>query len=510
MSGTLTNARLVLDTTFVLADIDPRIYGNFVEHLGRCVYGGIYEPGHPTAMPDGWRGDVLALTRELAPPLVRYPGGNFVSAYNWEDGVGPREQRPERLDFAWRVTESNQVGTNEFMDWCKLAGTRPLMAVNLGTRGIEDARRLLEYCNHPGGSALSDLRIAHGYPEPHAIKTWCLGNEMDGPWQTGHKTADEYGRLAAETARAMRQFDDNLELVVCGSCSPHIPTFPEWDRVVLEHTYDQVDFLSMHLYVSEGEATLPDYLAKSALMADQLRTTIGLCDFMQAKMRSKKRMMICFDEWNVWDQKYYNPADFHPWQHAPAQVEQPYRLVDAIVFATLLLTLLKHAARVRIACVAQLVNVIAPIMTETGGPCWKQAVFYPLLHASRYGRGELLDLRVSSPVYESKDYGTTSYLEAVATHDPATGDITIFAVNRHLTEALPLTAVIEGDVPYQVREHLVLADPDPQAVNTADQPDRLVPRVQSGAEIGNGRISVSLPALSWNVLRLTTPSEISR
>jgi alpha-N-arabinofuranosidase len=504
MNGTPTHALLLLDPNFVLTDIDPRIYGNFVEHLGRCVYGGIHEPSHPTATPGGWRGDVLALTRELAPPIVRYPGGNFVSAYNWEDGVGPRSQRPARLDFAWRVTESNRVGTNEFIDWCKLAATRPLMAVNLGTRGTEDARRLLEYCNHPGGSALSDLRIAHGHPEPHAIKTWCLGNEMDGPWQTGHKTADEYGRLAAETARAMRQFDDSLELVACGSCSPHIPTFPEWDRVVLEHTYDQVDFLSMHLYVSEGEATLPDYLAKSALMADQLRATIGLCDFMQAKLRSKKRMMICFDEWNVWDQKYYNPADFRPWQHATAQVEQPYRLVDAIVFATLLLTLLKHAARVRIACVAQLVNVIAPIMTETGGRCWKQAIFYPLLHASRYGRGELLDLRANSPVYESRDYGTTPCLEAVATRDPATGVITIFAVNRHLTEALPCVLRILGETRYHVIEHLVLGDDDPQAMNTAAQPERLVPRALPGAEIEGETLTASLPPLSWNVLRLAT------
>lgn len=496
-------AHLSIDPNIALTDIDPRLYGNFVEHLGRCVYGGIYEPGHPTTTPEGWRGDVLEMTRELAPPIVRYPGGNFVSAYNWEDGVGPREQRPRRLDYAWRVTEPNLVGTNEFMDWCRLVGTTPLMAVNLGTRGMEDARRLLEYCNHPGGSQLSDWRISHGYREPHNIRTWCLGNEMDGPWQTGHKTADEYGRLAAETARAMRQFDEKLELVACGSCGPYLPTYPEWDRTVLEHAYDQVDYLSVHLYVHDIERTPADYLAVSRIMENQLRTTIGLCDFIQTKHRSKKKMMLCFDEWNVWDWHFMHPQDFQPWQEAPAQVEQTYRMIDAVVFGSLMITLLKHAARVRIACVAQLVNVIAPIMTETGGRAWRQATFYPLLHGSRYGRGEVLDMRVSSPGYESKEFGTVPYLESVATRDPATGHITIFAINRHQSEPLPIEVHLPGTSGYQLLEHIILADEDPQAVNTAANPQRLVPRLLTNGKLTNDFLTAELPPLSWNVIRLS-------
>lgn len=498
----MTSATATLDPSLVLTDIDPRLYGNFVEHLGRCVYGGIYEPGHPTADDAGFRGDVTALVRDLRVPIVRYPGGNFVSAYDWEDGVGPREQRPRRLDFAWKTTETNQIGTNEFIDWCRLVGAEPLMAVNLGTRGMNDARRLLEYCNHPGGSALADLRIAHGWREPHAIKTWCLGNEMDATWQTGHKTADEYGRLAVETARVMRQFDDTLEIVACGSCSPGLPTYPEWDRVVLEHAYDQIDFLSLHLYVNDLERTVADYLAAPLLMEQQIRAITGLCDYMQVRHRSKKRMMLCFDEWNVWDWHYMHPADFRPWQEAPSQVEQTYRLIDTLVFGGLLITLIKHAARVRIACVAQLVNVIAPIMTATGGPAWKQGIYYPLLHGSRYGRGEVVSLQVRSQTYPTATFGEVPCLDAVATRDPSTGDLTLFAINRHQSEPLSLSVRLLDGGPYSLREHLVLTHADPLATNTREAPDTLRPHRAEGTKVCGDLISATLPALSWNVVRL--------
>lgn len=495
-------AQLTIYSSTVIATIDPRIYGNFVEQLGRCVYGGIYEPGHPTANEQGFRGDVLELTLALNIPIVRYPGGNFVSAYNWEDGVGPRSERPRRLDYAWKTTETNQIGTNEFMDWCKLVGTKPLMAVNLGTRGMEEARRLLEYCNHPGGSALSDLRISHGYKEPHAIKTWCLGNEMDAVWQTGHKTAEEYGRLAVETARAMRQFDATLEIVACGSCSPGLPTYPEWDRVVLEHVYDQVDYLSLHLYVNDVELTTGEYLAASMLMEEQLRTIIGLCDYMKTRHRSKKTMMLCFDEWNVWDWNYMHPENFVPWSEAPSQVQQTYRMIDTVVFGSLMITLIKHAERIRIACVAQLVNVIAPIMTVTGGPAWKQGIYYPLLHGSLYGRGQVIHSHLSCPTYVTKKFDEVPFLCSVATQEPSTGTITLFVVNRHETESLPLAARFDL-APQNCRcEHIALYDVDPLAVNTASDPNRLVPRIITTAKIVDSTIQTVLPPLSWNVIRL--------
>lgn len=499
----MNDAIATIDPAHVIAEIDPRLYGSFVEHLGRCVYGGIYEPGHATADSHGFRCDVADLVRDLRVSIVRYPGGNFVSGYNWEDGVGEREKRPRRLDLAWTTTETNHFGTNEFIDWCRFVGTQPLMAVNLGTRGMDDARRLLEYSNHPGGTALSDLRIAHGWTEPHAIKTWCLGNEMDGFWQTGHKTAEEYGRLAAETARVMRQFDKNLELVACGSSTNALPSFPEWDRIVLEHAYEQVDFISLHNYVNDIERTPAEYLATPLLLENQLRTIVALCDYMQARHRSKKTMMLCFDEWNVWDfKKHQNPDNFQPWQESPAQLEQIYSHIDTIVFGGLLITLLKQAARVRIACCAQLVNVIAPIMTTSEGTAWKQGIYYPLLHCSRYGRGELIAMRLTSAVYPTKEFGDVSFIDSVATRDPGNGNITVFAINRHETTGLPVTLNFLGDCSYRLLEHIVLVHPDPHACNNATEPETLAPTALVSKESSGKSLVVTLPRLSWNVLRL--------
>ena len=218
-------AKLTLSSDFTKGIIDKRIYGSFVEHLGRCVYGGIYEPGHPEADENGFRLDVMKLIQELQVPVVRYPGGNFVSGYNWEDGIGPKESRPRRLELAWGTLEPNTFGTDEFMAWCKKTGTEPMMAVNLGTRGPDEARQLVEYCNHPGGTYLSDLRKKYGSVLPYNVKLWCLGNEMDGPWQMGSKTAVEYGRTAYEAAKLMKWVDPSIETVLCGSSGWHMKTF---------------------------------------------------------------------------------------------------------------------------------------------------------------------------------------------------------------------------------------------------------------------------------------------
>ncbi len=488
----------------VTASIDPRLYGSFVEHLGRCVYTGIYEPGHPTADAQGWRRDVLDLVRELRVPIVRYPGGNFVSAYDWEDGVGPRDQRPRRLDLAWGVTETNQVGTNEFMDWCKLANTAPMMAVNLGTRGLDAARALLEYCNHPGGSKYSDLRRAHGYADPHNVRVWCLGNEMDGPWQTGHKTASEYGRLAAETARAMRQFDPTLELVACGSSGPYMSTFMEWEREVLEHCYDSVDALSLHLYIGRAKRGLAEYLADAVTLDKQIADVITACDFVRARHRHKKTMMLSFDEWNVWDlgQPLPNDPKVVRWGVAQPQLEQHYDFADTLVFAGLMLGLLRHAARVRMACLAQLVNVIAPILTEAGGPAWRQPIFWPFLHGSLHGRGHLLRTQLTgSPVFNSEKHGPVPELDSVATRD---GDnLTVFILNRGQSPS-PLTLRLDGPARWRVTAHEVLTCHNTSATNTPAAPDTVRPRHDPSTQVApDATLSLLLPALSWHCLRLT-------
>ena len=505
----MESARIVIDRDYRIGEIDPRLYGSFIEHLGRAVYGGIYEPDHPTADEDGFRQDVLALVRELNVPLVRYPGGNFVSGYRWEDGVGPVGARPRRLDLAWRAIEPNAVGVNEFCAWARKAGAEVNMAINLGTRGIEAACDLLEYCNHPGGTALSELRRSHGVAQPHGIRLWCLGNEMDGPWQVGHTTAEEYGRLAAQVGAAMRAIDPEIELVACGSSNSQMPTFPQWEATVLERAYAQVDYISLHTYYGNADDDLGTFLARSLDMDRAIETVVAACDLVQAKLRQRKRIMIAFDEWNVWyhsrqrDRAMMRDA---PWQVAPPLTEETYTLEDALVVGCMLISLLRHADRVRVACLAQLVNALAPISTVTGGGAWRQATYYPFLHASRFGRGTAMDVQVTSPVYDNATFGAVPFLDAVATHDEAAGTLTLFAVNRAQTGPLALEGDLRAFPALRVVEHLVLEHDDPKATNTVDAPETVVPHARGDAALAGGRLTATLPPLSWNVVRLAAAS----
>ncbi|WNS43118.1 alpha-N-arabinofuranosidase [Paenibacillus sp. MMS20-IR301] len=499
---TVNNAGLVIDKAYRLAEVDPRLYSSFIEHLGRAVYGGIYDPEHPEADPSGFRRDVAGMIRDIGVPLIRYPGGNFVSGYNWEDGVGPVEDRPSRLELAWRSLEPNTVGTNEFIEWARGVGADVMMAVNLGTRGVDAARHLLEYCNHPGGTYYSDLRAAHGYKEPHRIKTWCLGNEMDGPWQIGQKTAAEYGRLASETAKAMRLVDPEIELVACGSSFRSMPTYAEWEAEVLDHTYEQVDYLSLHTYYGNAENDTANYLARSLDMDHFIREIIAVCDYIKAKKRSRKTLHLSFDEWNVWFHTLESDKQVAPWQFAPELLEDCYTFEDALMVGSMLITLLNHADRVKVACLAQLVNAIAPIMTETGGRAWKQTIYYPYLHASLYGRGTVLVPVLSSGKYDSKDYTDVPLLDTAIVYDEAREALTVFVVNKSLEEASLLECDIRGFAGYRVIEQIVMTSGDVKAVNTADSPDNVVPRRIHDAGLADGRLTAVLPALSWNVIRL--------
>jgi alpha-N-arabinofuranosidase len=500
----MESATIIADPEFRIAEVDPRLFGSFIEHLGRAVYNGIYEPGHPTADDMGFRRDVLDLVRALQVPIVRYPGGNFVSGYNWRDGVGPKNNRPRRLDLAWRTLETNEVGTDEFCEWARRAGSQVNMAVNLGTGGIDEARSLVEYCNHPGGSFFSDLRIANGYPEPHKIKTWCLGNEMDGRWQLGHKTADEYGRLAAETAVAMKWVDPTIELVACGSSHRKMPTFGQWEATVLDHVYEYVDYVSLHQYYYKKENDLGTFLAQTVQMDDFIRSVAATSDYVRAKKGLRKQLYLSFDEWNVW---YQNPSDKalmedQPWQVAPPLFEAPYTHEDALVVGMMLITLLRNADRVKIACLAQLVNTIAPIKTVTGGPAWREATYYPFLHASCFGRGTVLNLQVRSPAYANPTFDMVPLLDAVAVLNEEREEMTVFAVNRGQKGALPLHGDMRGIGSYRVVEHLVLEHADPLAKNTAERPNEVVPHAGGDTQLRDGRLTAMLSPLSWNVIRL--------
>ncbi|MDT0164413.1 alpha-N-arabinofuranosidase [Actinotalea sp. AC32] len=497
------NGTLSIDPAFTVAPVNRRVFGSFVEHMGRCVYGGIYEPGHPTADDSGFRGDVLALVRELGVTAVRYPGGNFVSGYRWEDGVGPVGDRPTRLDPAWRTVETNAFGLNEFMEWSRKADVEPIMAMNLGTRGLQEAIDLLEYANHPEGTALSDARVEHGVKEPHGIRMWCLGNEMDGPWQLGHKTATEYGRLAAETARAMRQFDPRLELVACGSSGRSMPTFGTWEATVLEHTYDVVDLVSAHAYYQLDGEDVASFLASSVDMDLFIREVIATADHVGAKLSSSKRINIAFDEWNVWYLREMQAGGLpDDWTEAPRLSEDAYTVLDAVVVGSLLITLLKHADRVTVACQAQLVNTISAIRCEPDGPAWRQSIFHPFALTARHAQGEVLDLRLDVPTLSTGKHGDVPVLDSVATWDAATGRLAVFVVNRDPAEEVSVSADLRGFGGVDLVEATLVGDDDLFAVNTVDEPDRVVPTPHPAAAVDGSGLRATLPPASWSMFLL--------
>ena len=511
----MRSVHVVLDRDVAIGVTDRRLFGAFVEHIGRCVYGGLFEPGHPHADHQGFRRDVLALVHELRPTIIRYPGGNFVSGYDWEDGVGPVENRPRRLDLAWKSTETNLFGTNEFIDWCRRAEVEPMLAVNLGTRGGDAARRLVEYCNHPGGTALSDLRAAHGWPQPHAVKFWCLGNEMDGPWQMEAKTAEQYGRIAVEAAKLMKWVDPSIELAACGSSARNMPTFGRWEDTVLEHVFDHVEFISLHNYIHNFADDTAAFLASLDLMDSYIDEVVAIADAVAARRHSAKRIMLSFDEWNVWYRTRRTREDLSRpgWPVAPPLLEEIYTVEDALVFGGACITLLNHADRVKAACLAQLVNVIAPIMTETGGPAWRQTIFHPFAQMSRLGRGRVLRAQIDSPTYAATYFdprdeqglkfplGSVPYLKLAAVADD-TGGVTLFALNRHLSEEMPLRVSVRDMRGGAVEEAVTLYDPDLDAANTRQNPDRIKPVRLAGPRLDGHELRANLPPASWTVIRV--------
>ena len=500
----MTAARLTVDPRFAIGPVRRRLFGGFVEHLGRHVYDGIYEPGHPAADEQGFRTDVLELVRELGVSMIRYPGGNFVSGFRWEDSVGPREQRPRRLDLAWHSTETNEVGLHEFADWLDKAGSELMLAVNLGTRGVLEALDLLEYSNMPGGTALSQRRIDNGRAEPFDVRVWCLGNEMDGPWQLGHRSADDYGTLAAQTARGMRQMDPSIELVVCGSSGAAMPTFGEWEREVLTHTYDDVDMVSCHAYYQEHDGDAASFLASAVDMDRFIEAVVATADHVGAARGSSKKIDISFDEWNVWyiDRvDAVKPTAIDDWPIAPRLLEDVYSVLDSVVFGSLLISLVKHADRVASASLAQLVNVIAPIMTEPGGPAWRQTTFFPFALTSRLARGEAVRLRVEAPTIDTARYGTVSAVDAVATVDDAAEAVAVFLVHRGLERPVDLEIDVSAFGEVEVVETHLLHDDDPGASNTLDDPERVRPRTVQ-TRLGNGILSLTLPPVAWAAVSL--------
>ncbi len=375
------SAQVYLDTHRTVGAISPLLFGGFAEHMGRCVYEGIYDPASPHAVEDGLRTDVMAALRELGYTVIRYPGGNFLSGYHWLDGIGPKEKRPRRRDLAWFSIETNQFGTDEFMTFCRKVGTAPMLGVNLGTGTIDSASALVEYCNAPAGTYYADLRAANGSPEPYGVKYWCLGNEMDGPWQIGHLDMHEYANKAREAAKLMRWQDPAIETVLCGSSNDRMPTFPEWDRVALETCWEHVNYLSIHMYVSNHhDQDTPSHLALARRFEDFVDTMAGTLRYVKAKNRSRHNVYLSWDEWQVWHPGETNGR----WTEAPHLAEVGYNLEDALVVAQWLNVFLRKCDVVKVACMAQIVNIISWLHTAQG--LLKHTSYYPFMLVSNHAR----------------------------------------------------------------------------------------------------------------------------
>jgi len=497
--------RLYIDMRRTRATLDRNVFGSFLEHLGRAIYEGIYDPGSPLSDSNGYRKDVLEEIRKLNVPIVRYPGGNFVSGYNWLDGVGPAKERPRVLDKAWNALNNNQFGTNEFLAWCKAAGTEPLLAVNLGTGTPEEAAALVEYCNVEKGTRWSDLRRKHGVAEPHRVQHWCLGNEMDGPWQIGHMPAAEYGLKAADAGRQMRYVDRELTLVACGSSGPGMNTYLEWDRTVLEQCYPYVDAISLHRYFSnEGAETGGDsskFLALNLSMERQIAEVASVCDFVRGRLKSPKKLWLSFDEWNVWYRARSGAAVNGNRQEAPHLLEEVYNLEDALLVGGCINTLLRSADRVRIGCLAQLVNVIAPLMTNANGLV-RQTILYPYSWALRYGRGEVLDLAVQNgAAYEVSATEKAPYLDIAGTLQAEDGVVSLFVLNRDLVKPRQLDLNWEGKPATKLVTSLVLTGTDLKASNDFAAPNRVVPKETEKPVVSGGHTMIEVPPRSYSVFQ---------
>ena len=496
--------RVYVDSRRVTAPLDRDLFGSFLEHLGRAIYEGVYDPGSKLSDTNGFRKDVIGEIRQMGVPIVRYPGGNFVSGYNWLDGVGPKESRPRVLDKAWNAINTNQFGTNEFMAWCKAAGTEPLMGLNLGTGTPEEAAALVEYCNLDQGTKWSDLRRKHGFAEPYKVKRWCLGNEMDGPWQIGHMTATEYGLKAQDAARQMRYVDPSLQLIACGSSGPFMPTYLEWDREVLEQCYDYVDGLSLHRYFTNAPADTggdsSKFLAMNLSMEQQIAETVAVCDLVRGHKRSPKQLWLSFDEWNVWYRARSGDYTNGHHQEAPHLLEEVYNLEDALLVGGLLNSLLRNANRVKVACLAQLINVIAPIMTNANG-LLRQTIYYPYSWALQYARGSVLNLLAQSPTYEVAKMGQVPYLDVAGTIDPGDGKVAIFVLNRDLSKAHVVEINWQDKTPGQVLVSSVLSGTDLKAFNSFEAPKHVAPQAFDKPSTTNGRTKFEVPARSYTLIQ---------
>jgi alpha-N-arabinofuranosidase len=481
----MSRAEVSIDTRRVIGRVSPLVYGHFIEHLGRCIYGGVYEEGSDLADQHGFRTDVLAATAELAPTIARYPGGNFASGYHWRDGVGPPGRRPRRWDRAWRTVETNQFGTDEFIRWCRQLRAEPYLCVNLGDGDATEAADWVEYCNATCDTSLTRLRQDNGSPGPHNVRYWGLGNELYGDWQIGAKEAGAYADAARDAARSMRRVDPDIKLVAVG-CNEK----PDWNLTVLRKLWDTVDYLALHLYVGCPDAQ--SHLAYGLVVDHHIRQMRSAIEMVAAEQLGTKRVEIAFDEWNVW------------YRHHRPPLEERYDLADAVVVAQFLNAFIRHCDIVTMANLAQLVNVLGAIMARPDG-MFRQTIYWPLWMYRKAMLGCGLDVWCQSPTAEMEVHWAGSrpsrhdvpIVDVGATGDPAEGKVALAVVNRSLTRQVDLA--IHGVRFDRDVEAQLLSGDDPHSVNDFSCPDRIGPESVAIGSLLRGQ-SLRIPPLSVSVL----------
>lgn len=491
---------LTTHPSFAIAAVESTIFGGFLEHMGRCVYEGIYDPTSVHADEHGCRTDVLGALAELAFSVIRYPGGNFASGYHWRDGVGPADARPTVRELAWQSIEPNRFGTDEFVALCRRMNWEPMLAVNLGTGTPEEARDWVEYCNAAVGTRIADLRAANtGNPEPHGVRLWCLGNEMDGPWQLGHVPAREYATRAQQAAKMMKDLDPNVRTVACGSSNPLMPTFGSWDYEVLDCLGQHADYISLHRYVDNNADDTPAFVASGVLIDRQIEQIDAVCRAVQAKHRSRHRAMLCFDEWNVW---YKNMEMDGAGTFAPHLIEEVYNLEDALVVAQFLNSFIRHADVVKIANLAQIVNVIAPVLTR-GDEILIQSIFHPLRMMSSRREGTALRIAVEGPEYAIGQRTRAHVVDASVILGPEA--LHLFVVNRSVDTDAPIEFTVAGHALGRVTSAELLTATGPKTANTWESPGVVAPVAGPAVDVDDSTATFAIPPLSFAALSFAVP-----
>ena len=527
-------ATVTVHPSYSIGDISPRLFGAFLEPIGSMVNGSMYNPKHPMADDKGFRRDFIDALKGTGLPAVRLPGGNFVSGWDWKDSIGPLAQRKAHLDLAWQQYIPNDVGHDEYLQWAQRVGCEPLYTINLGTGDISDAIHIVEYTNHPGGTHWSDLRRTYGQDKPYGVRTWYLGNEMDGPWQIAswEKNPRGYGVLAHEASKAMKWVDPSIETVACVSSSPFLSTYPQWDIEVLQECYETVDYISLHHYHTAPQGDIGALLGGSAMFEDYIRTEIALCDFVQAKLRTSKPMMLSFDEFgSFFDRRRelhhgrggrVNGSFFYKFDANGAYVrhdpddwstrrsfDHGSEMLGALASASVFLTLMRHADRVKIGCMTAGLGALAATDREH---VWRSCAYHPLTQLIRYGRGVSLLTSVDCDTYNIPGYALSDFhqydthegvpfIESAAAYDAASGELNVFVINRNWEEDTAFELDASGFHDARFMEHLQLYSDDLDVRSSYENPDPIVPTVNAAATFERGKVCCTVKKLSWNAFR---------